>query len=339
MKKSPPPRSLSGLTLVEILIAVATFLLLMLGVYSLIYCANVLTYKNYAINSTGTESHNALDQLQGTLQTAYTTPIPIDTTGAALSGTLNITGTTAVASGLAPVVSGTAAIITGTGPGIKFYCCVGGPYVVTIPTGGLAGTATSVTIELDNNALPAPPVPQANDILLINTTAVPTSFQDWATVSGTPTVVSSSGSRIKYSVALTPPMKDKDGNLTSTIPYQTDNQGNAITCSANLLRPTAFIIVTNGSNKELRMFSSYTTGTNAKVVLTGTNYSTLTRAIDTGTTTLSQFGIVSMGSQTFVSLALRIRSTDYDNYLANKQRDGFSTYMGFSSFIALKSKP
>lgn len=339
MKKSPARSSLWGFTLVEILIALAAFTLLLTGVYSLVYCANILTYKSCAINSTGTDAHNALDALQGTLQTAFTKPIPIDSTGAELSTTLTITGTKAVSSGLAPVVSGTGAVITGTGPGIKFYRCIGGPYVVTIPPGGLAGTASSVTIELDNSALPPPPIPEANDILCINTTAVPTSFQDWATVSGTPTVVSGSGSRISYSVALTPPMKDKDGTLTAPIPYQTDNLGAAVTCSATLLRPTAFIIATSGSNKELRMFSSYTTDVNKAVVLTGTNYRTLTRAIDTGTTTLSQFGIVTLENQNFVSLVLCIRSTDYDNYLANKQNDGFNTYMGFSALIALKSKP
>jgi len=304
-----------------------------------VYCANVLTYKNYATNFTGTEAHNTLDQLQGVLQTAYSTPIAIDTTGAALSGTLSITGTAAVASGLAPVISGSTAVITGTGPGIKFYRYVGGPYIVTIPSGGLAGTATSGTIELDNSAQPAPPVPQANDLLLINTTVVPTSFQTRATVSGTTTVISTNGSKVKYAVSFTPPMKDLNGTATSPIPYQTDNQGIAITCSASLLRPTAFIIVTNGVNKELRMFDSYTTDSSGKVVLTGSNYTTLTRAIDTGTSTLSQFGIATLGGQTFVGLVLRIRSTDYDNYLANKQFDGFCTYMGFNSFIALKSKP
>ncbi|MEI7957726.1 MAG: hypothetical protein WCI40_01350 [Verrucomicrobiota bacterium] len=342
MKKGPTPSSLLGFTLTEILIGLTVFFFLMAGVYSLFYCANVLTSKVWAINSTGTDAHNTLDAVQGALQTAYTKPIPIDSTGADLSTTLNITGTAATATGLAAATSGSPQI-TGTGPGIRFYRYVGGPYAVTIPTGGLAGTATSGTIELDNSAIPAPPVPQANDILCINTTVVPTSFQDWATVSGTPTVASTNGTRVKYSVAFTPPMKDKDGNSTSAIPYQTDNQGVAITCSATLLRPTAFIITTvistSGTSKELRMFSSYTKNANGTVNLTGTNYRTLTRAIDTGTSTLSQFGIVTLENQNFVGLLLRVRSTDYDNYLANKQNDGFNTYMGFSSFIALKSKP
>ena len=128
-------------------------------------------------------------------------------------------------------------------------------------------------------------------------------------------------------------------NITS-IAYQTDNLGTGVVSySASLLRPTAFIIVTNGANKELRMFDGYATDSSGKVVLSGTNYTTLTNAIDTGTTTLSQFGVVTMGGKTFASLVLRVRSTDYDNYLANRQNDGFCTYMGFNSFIALKSTP
>ncbi|MCX6966222.1 MAG: prepilin-type N-terminal cleavage/methylation domain-containing protein [Verrucomicrobia bacterium] len=339
MKTRPAHSPPWGFTLVEVLIASAIAVVLIGGVYSVLYCANILTYKNFATNSTGTEARNALDHLQGVLQTAYSVPVPIDATGAALSGSLTITGAAAVASGLAPVMSGSAAVITGTGPGIKFYRYVGGPYVVTVPTGGLPGTATSVTIELDNSALPPPPIPQANDILLINTTVVPTVFQTRATVTGSTTLTGTNGTKIKYSVLLTPPMKDPNGTPTSPIPYQTDNQGAAISCSASLLRPTAFVIVINGVNKELRMFDSYATDGSGKVILSGSNYTTLTRAIDTGTTTLSQFGVVTMGSQTFVGLVLRIRSTDYDNYLANKQNDGFCTYMGLNVFIALKSKP
>jgi len=349
MKKRPIPTSLSGFTLVEVLVVSALTLLLIAGVYTLISCANVLTYKSFAINSTGTESHLALDQLQGALQTAYTVPTPIDSTGAVISGTLSIKGTAAIASGMAPVVSaGTSAEITGTGAGIKFKRYVGGPYIPVIPSGGLSGTATTITIELDNNALPPPPLPKANDILLINTTALQGAegFQAWATVSGSPTLVSTSGSRVKYSVPLTSPMldKEKDGTAITSIAYQTDNQGNAVSYSASLLRPTAFLFSARGNKTELGMIDSYSMS-NGKVVLTGNNYVTLTREIDTNSSNPSRFAIVSikneisMESKTFVSVVLRIRSSDYDNYLANKQNDGFCTFMGFSALINLKSTP
>ena len=331
-----------GFTLVEMLIASAVALTLLACIYGLFSIANVLATKSFAINSTGTDSHNTLDKLQGAIQTAYTTPIPIDTTGAALSGTLNITGATAISSGLAPIVSGSTAIITGTGPGIKFYRYVGGPYIPTIPTGGLAGNATSVTVELDKSAQVVPTPPQANDILVINTTAIQgaSGFQAWATVSGSSTLASTSGNRVKYLVPLLSPMKDSNGTTITSIAYQTDNLGTGVVSySAVLLRPTAFIIVTNGTNRELRMFDGYATDSSGKVILTGTNYTTLTRAINTGTSNLSQFGVATFGGRNFVGLTLRVRSTDYDNYLLNKQNDGFCTYMGFSSFHALKSKP
>ena len=126
----------------------------------------------------------------------------------------------------------------------------------------------------------------------------------------------------------------------SSIAYQTAPLGTSVvTYSAILLRPTAFIITPRGVNTELDLIDSYATDSSGKVILTGSNYSTLTRAIDTNTSSSSLFGIVSMGGKNFVGVTIRVRSTDYDQYMANKQNDGFCTYMGFNSLISLKSKP
>ena len=340
MKKSTQ----SGFTLVEFLIAATISLALIEGVYSLVYCSNILTAKCLALNSTNVESRNTMDQMQGMLQTAYTAPVPISGSGVALSSSLTLTGTANTLS-MAPVYTGTTATITGTGAGIKFKRCVGGPYQTQIPTTGLLSTAASGTITLDNRALPLPPPPQKYDILAINSTAIisGTGYQVWATVNSV-TGTSTSGNLVTYTVSLSGTMTDKSEKVLSTgtaIQYQTDNNNKAITCYTLLLRPTAFLfyttVTTSATTTELRLLDPCTmTGSNVNV---SANYTTLTRAVDITTTPRAQFAIVTLGGKTFVSSLLRIRYSDDDNYLANKQFDGFSTYMGLGTMIHLKSMP
>ncbi|MEI8233655.1 MAG: hypothetical protein WCH57_03105 [Verrucomicrobiota bacterium] len=338
----------SGHTLLEILVASAAFLLLMTGLYGLIYCAKTLTFKNVATNTTGAAAHLTLDKIQSLLQQAYTIPIPIDSTGANVTGTLSLTGTAATASGLIPVVSGSQGTVTGTGAGIKFYSYVGGPYLTLITgTAGLSGSATSLSIQLDTQAQVPVPLPQPGDKLLIKTTALlsGSGYQVWATVSGSATLIGSSGTLQTYAIPLTPPLKDsaENGNTVSGIQYQTDNTGiNPVSWSTSLMRPTAFLISIRNSKTEMGMLQPYiSTGTNT--ISTGSNYTTLTTELDP--TTPSCFSIVSLNSASFIGVTLSFNSSEFGNYFGtgtgagNKQYDGFATFMGLSSLIQLKSLP
>lgn len=333
----------SGYTMVEIMVAAAAFLVLMAGVVTLVYSTNILTFKTVAVNSTGASARITLDQVQSLLRQAYTAPIPLDANGAVITGTLNLTGSAAVSSGLIPVVTGSTGIVTGTGAGIKFHRYVGGPYMTLITnTAGLSGSATSLSLELDTAAQVVPPLPQPGDTLVINTTALLSGngYQVWATVSGSASLSSSSGTKRTYNIPLTPPLKDKDGNTVSGIGYvKPDTAGNPVNWSTSLLRPTALLLSTRKGKIEMGLLEPCVASGTSGAINTGTNYTTLTTEIDTDTKRPSCFSIATLGSAQFVGLVLRIRSSEYDNYFANKQFDSAATYMGLSTFIELKSIP
>jgi len=347
MKKTPC--AYSGFTAIEILVASAALLVVSLGVYSLMYSINLLAAKNTAINSTSTDAHITLDQLEGMLQTSYTVPTPIDSTGAVLSSNLSLAATLSTCPA---VVTGTAVSVTGTGVGIKFFRYVGGPYIPTIPSGNLSGTATSITIELDTAANVPVPIPQPNDILLINTTAISNGGnQAWATVGPTASSTSAgtSSTRIKYTVPLTSPMRvfSSGSNNTVTtgtigsIAYQASNSGSGcVIYSASLLRPTAFVITTSGSQASLNWIDRYTTDASQKVILTGTNNHLLTNHLVTSGTN-PPFAIVYLltnsGSAAFVSVALQVQSWDYNNVLQKKDNQQFSMFTSINTLIGLKS--
>jgi len=350
MNKFQNPKRRGGFTLIEILISSAMASLLLVVIYTLGNSVNILAAKSFAINSTGTQARNTMDLIQARLQEAYTVPVPIDSSGTALSGT-SLTGTAATATGFVPVVSGTAATLTGTGAGITFYRVVGGPYVVTVPSGGISSTANSITFTCDKAANPTPPAPLPTDTLMIYTTAVTsgTSYQVWADLSGTATSTSS-GTKVTYTQNISSIRNGVSGAATG-ISRQTDNNNNVITPSALLLRPTAFVIVSASTNTpQLRYIDGYTvSGTNAYGDNIDVNSYTkvLTRDIEptsveiANNDTISSFGIVTMGYNSFVGVILHVRSGQYDAILnyKSKQRTDFCTFMGIGSMVSLKSNP
>ena len=326
--------------------AITAGLIMMAGVYSLWRCASILTAKCVSMNSTGIAAHNVLDRMQLILQSAYTAPVALDSTGAPL-GLTSISGSAAVASGLAPVVSGST-LITGTGCGISFYRWVGSPYLVTVGTSGIAATATRITFTADSGAQVPPPPPRANDSLLIFTTAI---LSGTAVLSGTDYLVSAklaavtgtstAGTRITYTATVTPPLVTGTGKIPVGIGYQPNISGSSVDVSAVLVRPTAFVVV---NQTDLRYYDSYISGTSGGVNVNA-NYVTLTNQLTlSGTAPLfdrspTSFSVVTYEGRPFVGVVLHLRSRNYDACLANKQADSFATYMGVGSLISLKSNP
>ena len=345
----------AGFTFLEIMLAMAAATVVFLGMYAIQNSANILASKCFAISITGTQARLSLDRIQLLLENATTVPdpvIPINDQGVAQSTSLNISGTGATASGLAPIVSGSSATITGTGNGIKFDRIIGSPYLVTVPAGGISGNAASISFTMDTTAQVPLPVPQPNDILSIYTTAVVTGTSNQVTATlGTISATVTSGTRVTYTVNLTSGLLS--GTTVTSITQQKDSLQNVVSPSATLLRPTALVIVypttpiTNPpATPELRYIDSYVYVAGTKNVDVTKYTSVLTREIQpsvSGTTVLdpnpSAFATVNFQSRPFVSVILHTRSQNYDQYLANKQRKDFSTFMGVGSMISLKSAP
>jgi len=334
-------------TLVELTIAIAAALVVVTGVYTLWRCSMVLTAKCVSMNVTGIAAHNVLDRMQLLLQLAYTTPVALDSTGAPLTAAfpLPLSGTAAVASGLAPVVTGSA-IITGTGSGISFYRHVGSPYLITVGTAGISATATQISFTADNGAQIPPPAPKPNDSLLIFTTAI---LSGTSIFSGTDNQVcaklaaitgtSTAGTRVTYTATVTPPLVA--GTIPVGISYQPNILGGSVDVSAVLIRPTAFVVV---NQTDLRYYDSYVSGTNGGVNV-NSNYVTLTNQLTISGTaapfdkTPTCFSVVTYENRPFVGVILHLRARNYDAYLSNKEANSFATYMGVESLISLKSNP
>ena len=302
-------RNQAGLTLVEILVSTAAGAVLMLGIFGLMRSVNVLSAKSLATNSTGTEARNVLDRVNSTLELSNNNPSLVDSDGTLTSGSAALTGTTKA--------------------GIAFDRGLGGPYILSGST-TVPATATSISFICDTAAQIRPPAPVANDILLINTTAVlsGTANQLRAPIQ-TVTGASTAGNKVTYTVTLT-------GTIGGTgIPAQTNSVGQPIPISAFLVRPTAFLVVSSStSGPQLRYYDSYKL-TGGKLDVTGSN-SVLTYQIDTQTADAAPFSLSSTTGKVFASMRLRIRSSRYDSVLNKKQRDGFATFMGLDSITALK---
>ena len=365
MRRLPSYLVRAGYTVLELLFAVAVSTVVFLGIYTVLNSANILAAKSFAINITGTQARVTLDKIQMMLQEAYYVTGPISAEGAILPNNLSITGTTAVNMGLAPVISGTAAIISGTGDGIAFNRILGGPYLVNVAsggTGGIALSATSIQFTADVTGNPGfvpPPVPQPNDILSIFTTAALTGTSPQVNAPlGSILSSSTVGNLVTYTVALTGHMVTGTANTPTNLPLQFDAQQNPITPSAQLLRPTAFVIVypttqalknNPPATPQMRYIDSYVTGTSGNIDVT--KYTSLvtseiqpaTSGTGTGAVTLdpnpSEFAILQMNSRPFVSVIVHVRSQNYDNYLKYRGRTDFSTFMGLGSMISLKSVP
>ncbi len=314
-------------------------------------CSNILTAKTTSINTTSVTVQNALDRIQVYLQQSYTSPYPIDNTGKILTAPISMPGTTAYPRGLVPVVNGAGATVTGTGVGIKFYRYVGGPYLAQIPTTGLAANAASITLLSNAGAQVCPAIPQAGDLLLINTTALlggadSINYQVWATVKNGIAYTEVSGTRTYKDLPLTPSLRPgiPDTTVSTTsIAYKYDNStSSGATWTTYLLRPTAFLISYNQKTAKTELGLLDPCVTTGGIIDTTQNY-TLLATLCSGRSPLLDgltppFAVVSLSNNTFVTVNLQTKS-DTDAYLSDKQAaNGFSTYMGVRSMIHLKSK-
>src|SRR5262249_52863872 len=142
-----------GFTLTELMVAVTASLVLTLGLYALYHATLITSVKTLSINATGHSARKALDHIESLLEMGN---------GSIDDGTLAMLDSSGnkVTSGTSPM------------PGILFDRYMGGPYLVSMPSAGLLSSTNVVTVTSSLNALPAPPKPQPNDVLIIYPTAV-----------------------------------------------------------------------------------------------------------------------------------------------------------------------
>ena len=310
--------TMRAFTLVEVLLAMTATTLLVAGVYGLLYTGTVLSVKSLSLNASGRDVRLATDRAQNLLLQAYDVPELLSHTGAPVSG-------------------------TGPASGVRFARYYGGPYVLTIPTTGLSGTVTSLTLTRDTASLVTPGSPEPNDIIVINTTILMSgeSNQVRATIKEGSTIVSTTnGRRISYTVQLTRRL----GDPGTVIPYQANSAVTAV-----VIRPAALVVVPTQRGRELRYYESFNlSGTlnlqrkhtllTDKIALPA--YDSSPSASDPMSDANARpFTLEKWFGRTFVNARFRIRETRYARYLHGKQHDEYSTFSGVNAAIPSKCNP
>ena len=212
-------------------------------------------------------------------------------------------------------------VAAGSSAGVKLDRFVGGPYVVTTTATGLAAGITSVVLTRSTNSAASPALPSAGDVIRFDgaSTAI-------RPIVSTATVGSIDGS-LHQAVTV---------NFTAPLSAAVSMSSTA-TMTAKLVRNVAFIVMTNGANRELRYYPSLETTTNLN---DPTKYTVITTLIaTTQAADATPFSFITLGTETFIDFALRVRSSEYDKRLATRQVDEFNTFSRVESFLRPKVNP
>jgi len=215
--------------------------------------------------------------------------------------------------------TGTAAI-TSTSAGIYYDRLLGDMYVVTNPSGtGLAATANSATLTYSTNQYASPPVPQAGDVVLFNGAS-----SGMRPMVSTASMGSTTGSTQAVTVTFTAAL----GTAVSWTSSQIE--------TAQLVHREALIVMPNGSAYEFRRYPSFETTANLN---DATKYVVLSGQVGTQGSEPTPFTIVASGPDQLLSMTYVVRAGPYQNYLANKEANQFSSYQTVRTTIPLRQRP
>ena len=215
------------------------------------------------------------------------------------------------------------AVSSGSSQGVVFDYYVGAPYVITAPPSGIAAGTTSftMTIYCADSTASSFLKPLKGDIVRIDGTDAtlrPTLSAN-ATVSGG-----------------VPGNQQMVASLTTGLASAVTTTNVSTGVTAKVVRPMALVVEQNGSQWELRLVRPYST---AADLSDSTKYVVLSRQIGNLATDQSPFSITQNNGQSFVNCSLRLRADAYDQVLANKQNDGFATFVRADLAVRPKSNP
>lgn len=288
------PHQQDGFSIVETLMGALASAVVGVGVFTILNTGSMLSARNLSLNVTSNSLRAALDRAENLVQQADSMPVLIDTSGS-------------------PVATGTAA-------GIRFDRFIGAPYVMTIPTGGLPSSTSSLSLKRSTNALASPPVPTVGDVIRID----------------------GESSTLRPRVAGTPTVSPVDALLHQTItaplvaPLGTAVTTSSTTATAKLVRNVALIVIPNGGKRELRYYHSYDLTTNLN---DATKYTILTDQIGMQTEDAKPFSLVQIQTKSFVNVSFRVRANKFDQRLMDKQGDQFNTFARVDVQIRPKVNP
>ncbi len=271
-----------GFTLLETAIAIGCLTLVGSLCFYLLQAGTTLYAKGFSLNVSNLSLRYALDRMNAEISEATSTPelINVNAAGAISSNAAN------------------------PAQGVRFDKYLGEHYVVVNP-GGTTGTglsaATSFQLQISTNPLASPPIPKANDVLLVN------GITTRAVVSSC-TIVSSTNQVQTLNVNVSP-------SVTASWLYPTVK-------TAVLVHEEAFIV----QGQQLNFYQTMENVSN----VSNSSYLTLTN--DISSTGSAPF---TTGSSTsYLSVGLIVSSQQYSNYLAKKQSVGqYNNYLTVSTLL------
>ena len=322
----------AAFTLIEISIALAILTVAGGIAYSMLMSSTTLLAKNLSLNSSNTMARVSLDRMYSELNQANRLPTLVNEDGTTATNQSN------------------------PAAGIMFDRYLGGPYIVGNPGSGLPATATSFKLFYSTDPLASPPVPEANDVVimdgstraLVSSCSTPTSSFS----APTPTPAPTPGKMVTVT------LQAKLGSYTNP----TMSSGTAIPWSAAtqqtayLIHRKAFVVVpvngVNGPPAELRM---YPDAENLPSIINDpTKYIVLTREIgtkqrqnslfETSTTTNYEnkpFAIYtdSATGTKYVSIAMRVEDQQFNRRLATQQAKEFNTFLRVDTVLRPRNIP
>lgn len=318
MKRNEFKLASGGFTLVEILISLAVLVIVGGLAYSILTGSTALLAKNLSLNSSNTIVRATLDRVYSELNQANGMPV---SNGGSIPGKLINADGSAVATN----ADGTG----GPAAGIIFDRYVSGPFVVGNPGTGLPANTTSFNLYYSTDALASPAPPAKNDVVIMDGV--------------TRALVSSCSAPLSYSAPIPNPTPVSGKMLTVTLQNTlgsytnpTATTGTAISWNSNVqqtafvLHRKAFVVVPVSGRGELRMYPDAESVTDYN---DATKYIVLNREIGTQTGENTPFAIVNQDAQgnslgaNFLSIAMRVKDQQFNNYLANKEAKEFNTFL------------
>lgn len=290
MKRQAIQHPGAGYTLAEICIALVVLMLVGTLAYSMLINSTTLFAKNVSLNSSNVILRGALDRMYSEVNQANGFPKLINADGS------------------------DAASSSGPAAGIIFDRYLGGPYIVTNPSGsGLPAAAQSFEMTRSTNALASPPIPTTNDVICM----------DNGTTRPRVSTCTFSGSGIQtLSVTLQAP-------LGTAIPWTS-----SVNETAYLVHRKAFVVVPVNGRGELRMYNDAETVTNYN---DPAGYVVLTREIGTqtqgGEEEHKPFRIVTQNGTNFLSIAMRVEDRQFNQHLATRQAKEFNTFLRVDTIL------
>ena len=264
-------------------------------VYSSMRTGSMLSTKNTSLNRSHDELRGALDRLANNLRMSRNVPTLLNTSGAVVT--------------------------TGPAAGLRYDRILGEPYALdpVMTAGTITAAATSLSVYRSTSTAGPPPVPQVNDVLLIDTPtgAIRARISNVAEQTA-------SGGRQKITLTFAAAV-GKDLVWTANQPQW-----------ARLVRQEAFVVMPANGRNELRFYSTF----EPQPILTdSTSYIVISNNIATGTGEATPFNVVDVNGDKIVQANVHLQAQDFNRWLADKQANDLNTYFRLNLTITSRLRP